>query len=122
MKPDTNMNAELSPEEVMAQVSTGKPYVVLLLVAAAPPPADPEETGRLQMAHLQYLFRLHAEGKTSIFGPMTTDERLRGLIIFNTADKEEVRAWMADDPWIRGGYLSYELYDYFTLPGLSIPK
>ena len=105
----------------MAKVSTGKPFLALLLIAGAPPPQDPEEAGRLQMAHLQHLFQLEAEGKISVFGPMTTDERLKGLIIFNTTSREEVQAWMATDPWVRGGYLGYELYDFFTLPGMKIP-
>lgn len=112
----------LTPDEVMMKVATGKPFLVLLLTTGpTPPPADAEEAGRLQMAHLQHLFALHASGRSCIFGPMTTDERLRGIIIFNTTDKEAVREWMADDPWIRGGYLDYELYDWFTLPGMKIP-
>ena len=110
----------LTPDEIMQKVSTGKPFVLLLLITGAPPPEDQEEANHLQMEHLSYLFRLEAEGKSLVFGPTVNDERLRGIIVFNTASKDDVRQWMADDPWIKGGYLTYELYDWFSIPRQGI--
>jgi uncharacterized protein YciI len=112
--------AQITPEEVMLKVSQGKPYVLLFLISGKPLDKDEAEANQLQMQHLAYLFTLEQEGKASVFGPMVNDERLRGIIVFNTANKEDVAAWMVDDPYIKGGYLAYELYDFFTIPGQQI--
>ena len=110
-----------SQEEIMQLVSTGKPYTLLILkTGPTPPPADELEANRLQMEHLAYLFQLEKEGKSSVFGPITGNETMRGIIIFNTANKEEVNQWMADDPWVKSGCLEYDLHELFTIPGQKI--
>jgi uncharacterized protein YciI len=114
------MSTPLTPEAIMAKVSTGKPYVLLLLKAGRDPMPE-EDFQQLQMAHLQHLFGLEAEGKAHIFGPVTTEGDLKGLIIFGTADKDEVSAWMQGDPLCDRGIFVYELYDWFAIPGMGIP-
>lgn len=116
------MNNTLTAEEIMQKVATGKPFILLLLLTGpTAPPEDQQQTGQLQMAHLSRLFQLEQEGHSCIFGPISNDERLRGLIVFNTTDREKIHGLMADDPWIKGGYLTYELYDWFSIPGQKIP-
>ena len=105
----------------MEIVGRGKAYILLFLkTGPTPPPSDEMEVNRLQMEHLAYLFQLQKEGKSSVFGPVTNDQTLRGIIIFNTANKEEVQQWMADDPWIKAGCLGYELHELFSIPGQQI--
>ena len=111
-----------SPEDIMQKVSTGKPFTLLVLLSGRPAPEDPQISGQLQMAHLGHLFSMEAEGKISVFGPVNNDDRMKGIIIFNTTNKEDIYQWMKDDPWIQGGYLRYELYDWFTIPGQRIPE
>lgn len=111
---------QLSPEEVMQKVSQGKPYILLFLMTGKPLNEEEAVVNELQMRHLAHLFTLEQEGKASVFGPVLNDDRLRGLILFNTANKEEVANWMANDPYIKGGYLTYELHDFFTIPGQQI--
>jgi uncharacterized protein YciI len=114
------MSTTLSPEAIMARVSTGKPYVLLLLKAGRDP-MDNEDFQQLQMGHLQHLFGLEAEGKAHIFGPVTTEGDLKGIIIFSTASQDEASAWMQGDPLCDRGIFVYEMYDWFTIPGMGIP-
>ena len=107
----------ITPQEVMQKVAQGKPYVLLFLVTGRAVDVDESAANELQMGHLAHLFTLESEGKASVFGPVSGSERLRGIIIFNTVNKEDVASWMADDPYIKGGYLTYELHDFFTIPG-----
>ena|SRR5689334_12554658 len=110
-----------SQEEIMQIVAKGKSYTLLMLKKGpTPPPVDEAEANRLQMEHLAYLFQMEKEGKSSVFGPIVGDETLRGIIIFNTANKEEINQWMADDPWIKKGCLNYDLHDLFSIPGQQI--
>ena len=113
---------DLSPEFIMQKVSTGKPYTLLLLLAAKEAPADEGEAQQLQMGHLAHLFTLEQKEAISVFGPVVNDTRLRGIVIFNTTDKEEIKSLMADDPYVLGGYLTYELLDWFSIPGQTLPS
>ncbi len=115
------MTEQLTPDVIMQKVASGKPYTVLMLIPGpVPPPADDAEVNIFQMGHLAHLFTLEAQGKISVFGPVLNDARFRGIIVFNTAERSEVEKLMATDPWVKGGYLSYELYDWFSIPGQTI--
>jgi uncharacterized protein YciI len=111
----------ISPDSIMQKVATGKPYTLLFSIAAMDAPEDKDLATSLQMGHLAYLFTLEQQGHISIFGPVIDDVRLRGITVFTTTDKEHIKALMADDPYIKGGYLTYELLDWFSIPGLTLP-
>jgi uncharacterized protein YciI len=93
----------ISPDSIMQKIATGKPYTLLFLIAAKDAPEDKDLATSLQMGHLAYLFTLEQQGHISIFGPVINDTRLWGITVFNTADKEHIKALMADDPYIKGG-------------------
>lgn len=114
-------DSTFSQEEIMQMVAKGKSYILLFLkTGTTPPPSDETEANRLQMEHLAYLFQMEKEGRSSVFGPIVGNETLRGIIILNTSNKEEVHQLMADDPWIKAGCLTYELHDLFSIPGQRI--
>jgi uncharacterized protein YciI len=124
MKPDSihhMASKTFTTEEIMQKVSTGKPYTLLILLSGSPVPDDDNLVNQMQLEHLAHLFRLEHEGKASIYGPISNDEQLHGIIIFNTTDKEEIEKLMADDPYIQAGYLNYQLYDWFSIPGQQLP-
>jgi uncharacterized protein YciI len=109
-------------DSVMQKVSKGKPFVLTLLMTGKALPRDQALVSKLQADHLVHLFQLEKDGKISIFGPVTDqDTNLRGIIIFNFTDLEKVKAELETDPYIKEGYLKYELYNWFTIPGQSIP-
>jgi uncharacterized protein YciI len=113
--------SNFTPEEIMQVVGKGKSYTLLMLkTGPTPPPADEAESNRLQMEHLAHLFQMEKEGKSSVFGPIVGNETFRGIIIFNTSNKDEIHEWMADDPWVKSGCLVYELLDLFSIPGQKI--
>ncbi|RYY40695.1 MAG: hypothetical protein EOO08_06080 [Chitinophagaceae bacterium] len=114
------MSNVLSNEQIMAKVGSGKPFVLLLLKAGRDP-MESESFQELQMGHLQHLFGLEAEGKVHLFGPVTTEGDLKGIIVFATASKDEASALMQGDPLCDRGIFVYELYDWFTVPGMGIP-
>lgn len=104
----------------MQRVSTGRPYVLLHLVPGKPTPDDTELVNQMQMEHLARLFTLEAEGHACVFGPIVNNPELIGIIIFRTTDKSLIEALMSEDPYIKNGYLTYKLFDFFTIPGQQI--
>lgn len=121
-----NLNLPAQPvsvDTVMQKVSKGKPYVLVLLYAGKPAPADKAVAENLHLNHLVSLFQMEKDGKISIFGPVTNESSpLRGIIVFNDPDVEKARKELEADPYIRDGYLKFEAYSWFSIPGQQLPR
>lgn len=107
-------------ETIMQKVAGGKPYTLLHLLAGKALPEDENLVNQMQLAHLAHLFTLEEQGNISVYGPVVNNTKLRGIIIFNTNDHESIALLMATDPYIRAGYLRYELFDFFSIPGQQL--
>ncbi len=65
--------------------------------------------------------QLRAEEKLLINGPIIDDSKYKGISIFKTTDKEEVKRLSDGDPAVKAGRLVYEIYHWFGLPGDCLP-
>ena len=113
---------EITNEFVEKTVASGKQYCAFLYKAGPHRNQPPAELERLQMEHLRYLFRLRAEGRLLINGPIEDDPELKGIGIFNTTDQDEVRKLLGGDPAVKAGRLIYEVYPWFGIPGDCLPS
>ena len=107
-------------ETIMQKVASGKPYTLLHLLPGKAMPEDENLVNQLQLAHLAHLFTLEQQGNISVYGPVSNNAKLRGIIVFNTNDHEAITMLMATDPYIQAGYLRYELFDFFSIPGQTL--
>ena len=114
------MMQEIITDVVMQKVATGKPFTLLLLVNGVSLPEDKGRAQQMQMDHLSHLFTLEQKGEISVFGPINNNEKYGGLIIFNTTDKDSIKELMNNDPYVNGGHFTYELFDFFSIPGQQI--
>ena len=113
---------KLTADSVMARVAKGKPYTLVFLKSGKAIPKKSPSAQQMQIDHLTNLFTLEQEGKISIFGPVINDPKLRGIIVFNSTNKEAIINELNNDPYIKSGYLKYELLDWFSIPGQKIAK
>lgn len=113
---------KLTPDSVMSKVAKGKPYTLVFLKSGKAIPKKSQSAQQMQIDHLTNLFTLEQEGKVSIFGPVINDPKLRGIIVFNSTDRESIIKELNNDPYIKSGYLKYELLDWFSIPGQTIAK
>src|SRR5437763_10997186 len=104
------MSKTFTTAEIMEKVAQGKAFTLLLFFSGHPVPDDDLLVNQMQLAHLAHLFHMENEGRCCIYGPVSNHPELYGLVIFNSTDREEIQQWMADDPYVREGYLTYELY------------
>jgi uncharacterized protein YciI len=114
--------AEITDEFIQKTITSGKQYCVRLYKAGPNRNQSPDEAKKIQMEHLRYLMQLRAEGKILINGPIIDDPKLKGISIFKTTDKEEVKRLSDGDPAVKAGRLVYEIYDWFGLPGDCLTK
>jgi len=113
---------KLTPEVVMQKVAKGKKFTLVVLKAGQPLKKDAKTAQQMQMDHLVRLFQMEKDGKISVFGPVMNDSTIHGIIVFNSTDKEAIKKDLNNDPYISAGYLKFDLFDWFTIPGQKIPE
>jgi len=108
---------EITDEFMRQTLATGKQYLLVIYKKGGGVDFSKEEAEKIQWDHLHYVFGLRAEGKLLLNGPVSDNQQFTAIGIFNSTDKEEVTRWMDEDPLIKVGKRSYELYPYFGIPG-----
>jgi len=105
-------------DEFMRQtLAKGKQYFLVIYKKGGGVDFTKEEADKIQWDHLRYLFGLRAQGNLLLNGLVSDNQEFTGIGIFNSSDKEEIKRWMDEDPLIKVGKRSYELYPYFGIPG-----
>jgi uncharacterized protein YciI len=112
----------VTDEFIKSTIASGKQYCMSFYKAGPHRNQPPAEAEKLQMEHLRHLFRLRAEGKLLVNGPITDDEELRGVSIYATSDKEDARRLLEAAPAVKAGRLTYEIHSWFGIPGDRLPK
>jgi uncharacterized protein YciI len=88
-------------------------YVMAFLKAGPNRDRSPEESRKLQAAHMANINRLAAEGKLVLAGPFEDNGSLRGIYIFDVKTVAEAEALTKTDPAIQAGSLVMELHPWY---------
>jgi len=98
-----------------------KNYQFALLWAGPNQGGTPQEIELIQRGHMENIGRLVRAGKLAIAGPFDDGQDLRGIFIFNTADRAEAEALVATDPAVKAGRLRPQLLSWWSEKGRSLP-
>jgi len=109
--------AQVNDELVNKTIASGRKYCVRLYKSGPNRNQADEDAEKIQAEHQRYLMQLRLDGILLIGGPVVDDSELKGVGIFNTSDKEEVKRLSDNDPAVMTGRLVYEIYHWFGLPG-----
>jgi hypothetical protein len=99
-------------------LAKSKPYTLVLLKRT--PQRDAPEADAVVWEHGRRNFELRQAGRLAIVCPVLDPGTLSGVGIFN-ASKDEVHRIMSEDPAIRAGIFSYEVYAIRSFPGDPLP-
>ncbi len=84
-------------------------YWVFLTTGKPTAGVPQEEIADMQAAHLQNFGRLAQAGKLLTAGPMKDpDATLRGIVVLQAKDLDELNAMFAQDPYVTQGYMNVE--------------
>lgn len=113
--------SQITDDYMQSMLKLLKPYTVVLL-RATPKRKEPG-ADQIVWEHGRRLFELRRDGKLCIVCPTFTSNTsgVSGLMIFRT-DTEETRKIMDDDPTIRAGIYTYDLFPVEGYPGDSLAK
>jgi uncharacterized protein YciI len=81
---------------------------------------DAKAAAELQDKHLWHLKGLLDSGKLRLAGPLLTESRIQGILVFG-CDSTEARQLAASDPKVRAGWLEVEMHPWLTADKV-IPK
>ena len=89
-------------------------YYLGLLYKGSNRTQSPEESEKIQAAHLQHLESLYKQGVLLIAGPMGDDGDLRGIVVLKVKSLEEAQAVTSEDPAVKAGRLRVELHPWMS--------
>ena len=81
------------------------------------PDFDDAFSERTQAAHLAYNFEMMEKHKLMIAGPFEDGGRMRGVLIFDRTDMDEVKKIVGADPWVKAGGLEAEFLTLWAAQG-----
>ncbi|HEV2103455.1 MAG TPA: YciI family protein [Candidatus Acidoferrum sp.] len=89
-----------------------KPYYLDLLVKSDKPESAVTPAGNAERTqkHLAYIRSQVEAGKFVLVGPLTEDNRIRGIAVIQAASLEEAQRIAAGDPAVQSGHLAVEVH------------
>ncbi|EON78927.1 hypothetical protein ADIS_0520 [Lunatimonas lonarensis] len=98
-----------------------KMYTFVLLTSGEHTPEDQAVVAAAFAGHMANINRLAKEGKLLLAGPFgPNSDAMRGLFVFDSADVEQVKGWLAGDPAIEEGFLKASLYPWYGSAALPL--
>lgn len=87
----------------------------LVILKTGPKQIDDEGTKNILFrGHMDNIVKLSKAGKLIVAGPLGENEgKYRGIFIFDAKSKEEVEGYLKDDPTIKAGVFSAEIYNWY---------
>lgn len=81
------------------------------------PDFDDEFSEKTQAAHMAYNFEMMDKHKLLVAGPFEDGGKMRGILIFDRTDMDEVKRIVGADPWAKAGGLEAEFLSLWTMQG-----
>ena len=79
-----------------------------------------EELVELQNGHMAHIGEMAEADVVRMAGPFDGDNDKRGILIFDLDTEEEVVEWIEQDPSVKAGRLTYEIYGWWTEKGACL--
>lgn len=97
-----------------------KQYFMCIYLKGEKRDQDSLTLAKLQKGHMDHIGVMSKAGAVIMAGPFGDDTEKRGILIFDTATKEEAEAWVKKDPMVIAGRLSYEIHPWWAAKGSKL--
>ena len=97
-----------------------KQYFMVFYLSGEAQDQDSAQAADIQAGHLAHIGKMGDEGYLSIGGPFGDNSDMRGILIFNVPDLEQVKALMEQDPAVKAKRLSYEIHPWWGAKGSKL--
>jgi len=110
---------QITNEQMQQMLATAKAYSFVTLKTVEG--VNAEAAQPIIWEHARRNFSLRADGVLSIVAPVTEERNIAGIYIFN-AGKEKVEEILKEDPAVKAGIFTYEIFPIMSFPGDSLPS
>ncbi|MBP9095784.1 MAG: hypothetical protein KBG21_04190 [Ignavibacteria bacterium] len=97
-----------------------KYYMVFLRSGPNKDYSDTAKINKYQAGHIANIVRVYEMGKMDIAGPFGGNTELRGIFIMNVKNESEIKELLADDIYIKEGYLVYDYLPWYAEKGAKL--
>jgi uncharacterized protein YciI len=97
-----------------------KQYFMVIYMAGENRDHDSATAAQIQAGHLAHIGKMGDDGYLSIAGPFGDYTDMRGILIFNVPDLEQVHELMAGDPAVQAGRLTYQVHPWWGAKGSKL--
>jgi uncharacterized protein YciI len=104
-----------SIDDIKEGIHLAQQYTLVFLRKGPTLRTDEAQNERLQLEHLQHLFKLQRLGKLALNGPILSDHEILGVSVY-AVELEEARALAEADPKVKAGYLTVEAIPWMAVP------
>ncbi len=111
-----------APSPKMDQDGDMKTYVMVFLKAGPNRKQSKEEAAKIQEGHLNHLRQMAEEGFLVSAGPFLDEGDIKGILIFNVDNADQIKDQVNQDPAIIAGRLIPEYHKWLTKAGTTLPK
>ncbi len=111
--------AAISDDYMQQMIANAKNYCVVILKSTSKRKAPGAD--KIVWEHGRRNFALSNSGLLPIVCPVTDASDVSGIGIFNL-EPEQTKKIMDDDPSIKTGIFSYEIYTCRSFPGSTLPE
>jgi uncharacterized protein YciI len=102
---------EASPQASYIPKNMKPYYLDILMLKDKPDTAIPEgERGQWMQKHLAYIRSQVEAGKFVLAGPLTEENRIRGIAVIKADSPEEAQRIASADPLVQSGHLVVEVH------------
>ena len=105
---------QITDAQMQQMLTTAKAYSFVILKTAEG--VNAENVQSIIWEHGRRNFALRADGVLSIVAPVTEERDIAGIYIFN-ADKAKVDEILKEDPAVKAGIFTYEIFPIMSFPG-----
>lgn len=105
---------EITDDFMRQMLGKARPYSVVVLKKGPNYRADGDRS--IIWEHGRRNFALRAAGQLAVVVPLASETDMAGIGLFTTS-LEETAALMADDPAVKAGWLTFEVYAGRSFPG-----
>lgn len=99
---------------------TMKQYVFCMYLSGQHRSQSEAERDSIQALHLQHISSMAEHNHLQLVGPLESDGKERGIMIFDLATTAEAEAALARDPAVITGRLEYVCYPWWGAKGSSV--
>ncbi len=90
---------------------------VMVLYSRAPKEGRVGQADEVFVGHQAFPSEQRELGREMISGPFGDDGLLRGVSIYNSTSLDEVHDWVADDPAVVAGWMTFEVRPWWGIAG-----